>query len=122
MHKRLLAWNIVLTVLLVAGFIGQGFFINYSNAQVVGVIDENLAEMNEVMNEHARLINEHADLISEHADLMNGEYLAAIDTNQEAINEINELIGEYRAAINKNTENFKEVLKNLEELSIIIEQ
>ncbi len=121
MHKGLLAWNIILTVLLVTAFLVQGSYINLINERIV-VLNENLMEMSKAMNEQAEFINAHAKVINQHADLINEEYLAAIKANQESINETVKLISEYREVINQNSSNFEEILENLKNLSIFLAQ
>lgn len=121
MNKVLLAWNIVLTLLFVAGFLVLGSFINLTNERVV-VLNENLNEMTRVLNEQAEFINAHAEVINQHAELFNGEYLSAIKANQESINKTAQLINESRDAISRNSGDFKAILENLKNLSIVLNQ
>lgn len=125
MRKGLLVWNIVLTVLLLAGFLGgfliQKSFINLTNERIL-VISESLNEMNTVMNQHAEVISQHARLINEHTNLRDKEYLAVIEANQEAMNDMAELIDEYQQIINENAVYFADILENLKDLSIVMTQ
>jgi len=124
MHKGLLVWNIiltVLTVLLVAGILVQNNFISL-NSERIRITDENFAGINEVVKEHAVVIGEHAKVINENAELMNEEYLAAIEANQMVMDEMAELVTEYQEVINWNAIYFEEILGNLEDLSLIVTQ
>jgi hypothetical protein len=125
MGKKLLIWNIVLTVLLLAGFLGgflmQRSFINLTNERIL-VISESLNEMNKVMNQHAEVISQHAKIINEHNNLRDEEYLAVIEANQEAMNDMAELVGEYQQFINENAIYFEDILENLKGLSIVMTQ
>lgn len=125
MGKKLLVWNIVLAVLLLAGFLG-GFlmlrsFINLTNERIL-VISESLNEMNKVMNQHAEVISQHAEIINEHANLRDEEYLTAIEANRDTMNDMIELIGEYQQLINENVIYFEDILENLKDLSIVMTQ
>lgn len=124
MHKGLLVWNIiltVLTVLLVAAILVQYSFINL-NSERIRIMGENFAEINGVVNEHAKVIGEHAKVINENAELMNEEYLAAIEANQKVMDEMAGLVNEYQEVINENAIYFEEILGNLEDLSLIVTQ
>lgn len=119
--KVLLAWNIILTVVLIAGFLGsflvQNRFINLTNERIF-VVSESLKEMSDVLNEHAEVINGHTGTINEHANLMNGEYLVAIEANQELMNDMAKLISEYQKTIDNNAIYFGDILENLRDLSM----
>lgn len=125
MGKKLLVWNIVLTVLLLAGFLG-GFlmlrnFINLTNERIF-IISESLNEMNKVMNQHAEVISQHAEIINENTNLRDEEYLAVMEANQETMNDMAELVGEYQQLINENAIYFEDILENLKNLSILVTQ
>jgi len=123
--KGLVIWNIVLTVLLIAGFLGgvlmQNRFINLTNERILA-ISESLNTMNTVMNQQAEVISQHAKIINENNNLRDEEYLAVIEANQEAMNDMVELIGEYQQIINENAIYFADILENLKDLSIVTTQ
>ena len=123
--KGLVIWNIVLTVLLIAGFLGgvlmQNRFINLTNEKILA-LSESLNTMNTVMNQHAEVISQHASIINENNDLRDGEYLAVIEANQEAMNDMVVLVNEYEQIINENAVYFANILENLKDLSIVTTQ
>lgn len=123
--KGLVIWNIVLTVLLIAGFLGgvlmQNRFINLTNERILA-LSESLNTMNTVMNQHAEVISQHASIINQNNDLRDGEYLAVIEANQEAMNDMVELVNEYQQIINENAVYFANILENLKDLSIVTTQ
>jgi hypothetical protein len=123
--KGLVIWNIVLTVLLIAGFLGgilmQNRFINLNNERILA-LSESLNTMNTVMNQHAEVISQHANIINQNNNLRDGEYLAVIEANQEAMNDMVELVNEYEQIINENAVYFANVLENLKGLSIVTTQ
>jgi len=123
--KGLVIWNIVLTVLLIAGFLGgvlmQNRFINLTNERILA-LSESLNTMNTVMNQHAEVISQHASIINQNNDLRDGEYLAVIEANQEAMNDMVELVNEYQQIINENAVYFASILENLKDLSIVMTQ
>jgi len=123
--KGLVIWNIVLTVLLIAGFLGgvlmQNRFINLTNERILA-LSQSLNTMNTVMNQHAEVISRHASIINQNNDLRDGEYLAVIEANQEAMNDMVELVNEYQQIINENAVYFASILENLKDLSIVTTQ
>jgi len=123
--KGLVIWNIVLTVLLIAGFLGgvlmQNRFINLTNERILA-LSQSLNTMNTVMNQHAEVISQHASIINQNNDLRDGEYLAVIEANQEAMNDMVELVNEYQQIINENAVYFANILENLKDLSIVTTQ
>jgi len=74
--KGLVIWNIVLTVLLIAGFLGgilmQNRFINLTNERILA-LSESLNTMNTVMNQHAEVISQHANIINQNNNLKDGK-------------------------------------------------
>ena len=123
--KGLVIWNIVLTVLLIAGFLGgvlmQNRFINLTNERILA-LSESLNTMSTVMNQHAEVISQHASIINQNNNLRDGEYLAVIEANQEAMNDMVVLVNEYQQIINDNAVYFANILENLKDLSIIMTQ
>ena len=123
--KGLVIWNIVLTVLLIVGFLGgvlmQNKFINLTNERILA-LSESLNTMNTVMNQHAEVISQHAGIINENNNLRDGEYLAVIEANQEAMNDMVVLVNEYEQIINENAVYFANILENLKDLSIVTTQ
>ena len=123
--KGLVIWNIVLTVLLIVGFLGgvlmQNRLINLTNERILA-LSESLNTMNTVMNQHAEVISQHAGIINENNDLRDGEYLAVIEANQEAMNDMVVLVNEYEQIINENAVYFANILENLKDLSIVTTQ
>ena len=117
MHKGLLAWNIILTVLLIAGFIVLGNYIYRTNERI-NSINDNFKEICDVIGLQAEVINEHADLINE----VNAAYLSAIEGNRETMTDMAELVDKYREVIDKNSVYYEEILEKLENLSIVIAQ
>ena len=123
--KGLVIWNIVLTVLLIVGFLGgvlmQNRLINLTNERILA-LSESLNTMNTVMNQHAEVISQHAGIINENNNLRDGEYLAVIEANQEAMNDMVVLVNEYEQIINENAVYFANILENLKDLSIVTTQ
>ena len=78
--------------------------------------------MNTVMNQHAEVISQHASIINENNNLRDGEYLAVIEANQEAMSDMVELVSEYQQIINENAVYFTNILDNLKDLSIVTTQ
>jgi len=125
MHKGLLAWNIVLTLILVTGC-GLGFYLfqNYRDIteERILTISQGLQELNDVVSQHAITINRHAELVNDHISSINEEYAAALKENKEVIREMNGIIGEYQQIVNDNAAYLEKILDNLEKLSITILQ
>ena len=123
--KGLVIWNIALTVLLIVGFLGgvlmQNRFINLTNERILA-LSESLNTMNAVMNQHAEVISQHASIIDENNNLRDGEYLAVIEANQEAMNDMVALVNEYQQIINENAVYFATLLENLKDLSVVMTQ
>ena len=117
MRKGLLAWNIILTVLLVGGFVVLGNYIYRTNERISS-LNEGFTEISDVINLQAEVINEHAGLINE----VNAVYLSALEGNHETIAEMAVLIDKYREVADKNSVYYKEILEKLENLSIVITQ
>ena len=117
MHKGLLAWNIILTALLIAGFAVLGNYIYRTNERI-NSITADFFEIRDVISIQAEVINEHADLINE----VNTAYLSAIEENLETMTEMAELVYKYREVIDKNSVYYEEILEKLDNLSIVITQ
>jgi methyl-accepting chemotaxis protein len=121
MHRGLLTWNIILTVLLIAGFLVQYNYINLNNDRT-RIMSQNFEQINEVISKQSAVISEQARVINENAELMNEEYLAAIEENQQAMNEMAELVSEYQDVFKENAIYFEEILENLRSLSLTVTQ
>ncbi|MFC1911575.1 hypothetical protein ACFLXG_00210 [Chloroflexota bacterium] len=117
MHRGLLAWNIILTVLLVAGFGVLGNYIYRTNMRM-NAITNDFQEICAVIDLQAKVMNEHADLINE----VNDAYLSAIEGNRETMTDMAELVDKYRDVIDKNSVYYKEILEKLDNLSIVLTQ
>ena len=91
MHKGLLAWNIVLTIMLVTGY-GLGYYLfedyRVANEDRLITIGQGLQELNDVVTEHAAKINQQAELINSQANNINQEYTAALKENKEVVQEM----------------------------------
>ena len=92
MHKGLLAWNIILTVMLVTGC-GLGYYL-FQDYRVITeerilAIGQNLQELNDVVIQHAATINQQAASINNHVSNINEEYTGALKENKEVIQEMN---------------------------------
>ncbi|MBM4448879.1 MAG: hypothetical protein FJ015_06570 [Chloroflexi bacterium] len=121
MHKGLLVWNIILTTVLVGGFLAGYFFISsYHNAteQEMSVLHQNVNELTAVVAQQSEAINEHAQIINGRMESISEEVAAAIENNDKVIQEMNSLVQEYQEVINTSAASFAEILKNLESLSI----
>lgn len=121
MHKGLLVWNIILTIVLVGGFLAGYFFVrNYNSAteQEILVLHQHLNELTAVMAQQSETINEHAQIINGRMESMNEEVVAAIANNDKLIQEMNNLVVEYQQVINTSAAYFEEILENLESLSM----
>lgn len=125
MHKGLLAWNIILTVMLVTGC-GLGYYLFQDYRAIteerILTIGQNLQELNDVVIQHAATINQQAELINSQASNINQEYTAALKENKEVMQEMNGIIEEYQQMVNDNAVYLDKILKNLEQLSITILQ
>jgi len=121
MHRGLLAWNIILTVLLIAGFLALYSFINLNNKRIL-IMSQNFEQINEVISKQSAVISEQAKVINENAELMNKEYLAAIEANQQAMNKMTEMVNEYQDVLKENAIYFEEILENLKNLSVTMTQ
>ena len=117
MPKGLLVWNIILTALLIAGFVVLGNYIYRTNERI-NSINNDFKEICDVISLQAEVINEHADLINE----VNTAYLSAIEENLETMTEMAELVYKYREVIDKNSVYYEEILEKLDNLSIVITQ
>ena len=117
MHKGLLAWNSILTVLLIGGFIVLGNYVYRTNERIDS-INEDFTAISDVINLQAEVINEHAGLINE----VNAVYLTALEGNHETMTEMTVLIDKYREVADKNSVYYKEILEKLANLSIVITQ
>jgi len=121
MHKGLLVWNIILTTVLVGGFLAGYFFISsYHNAteQEMSVLHQNVNELSAVVAQQSEAINEHAQIINGRMGSISEEVAAAIENNDKVIQEMNSLVQGYQEVINTSAASFEEILKNLESLSI----
>ena len=117
MPKGLLAWNIILTVLLIAGFVALGNYIYRTNMRMTYITND-FQEICAVVDLQAKVMNEHADLINE----VNTAYLSAIEGNRETMTDMAALVEKYREVIDKNSVYYEEILEKLENLSIVITQ
>jgi len=121
MHKGLLVWNIILTTVLVGGFLAGYFFISsYHNAteQEMSVLHQNVNELTAVVAQQSEAINEHAQIINGRMESISEEVAAAIENNDKVIQEMNSLVQGYQEVINTSAASFEEILKNLKSLSI----
>ena len=121
MHKGLLVWNITLTIVLVGGLLAGYFFVkNYNSAteQEMSMLRQHISELTAVMAQQSEAINEHAQIINGRMASINDEVVAAIENNDELIQEMNDLMLEYQQVINTSATYFEEILDNLESLSI----
>ncbi len=121
MRKGWLVWNIILTIVLVGGFLAGYFFIsNYNSTteQEMSVLRQQVNELSAVVAQQSEAINEHAQIINGRMDSMNEEVVAAIENNDKLIQEMNDLVLEYQQVINTSAAYFEEILENLESLSI----
>jgi len=121
MNRGLLAWNIILTVLLIAGFLAQYNYINLNNKRIL-IMSQNFEQINEVISKQSAVISEQARVINENAELMNEEYLTAIEANQQAMNKMTEMVNEYQDVLKENAIYFEEILENLRSLSLTVTQ
>jgi len=121
MHRGLLAWNIILTVLLIAGFLAQYNYINLNNKRIL-IMSQNFEQINEEINKQSAVISEQAKVINKNAELMNEEYLAAIEQNRQAMNKMTEMVNEYQDVLKENAVYFEELLENLRSLSLTVTQ
>lgn len=125
MHKGLVVWNIILTVIVVAGCgLAYYLFEDYrviTNEQIL-TVSQNLQELNGIVVKHAETINQQAALINNHVIDVNEEYTAALKENKEIIQEMNGIIEEYQRIVNNNAAYLDKMLENLEQLSITILQ
>jgi uncharacterized coiled-coil protein SlyX len=121
MHKGLLVWNIILTIVLVGGFLAGYFFVrNYNNAteQEMSVLHQHVNELSAVVAQQSETINEHAQIINGRLESISEEVEAAMENNNKLIQEMNGLVLEYQKVINESAAYFEEILENLESLSI----
>jgi len=121
MYKKLLIWNIILTVVLVGGLLAGYFYIkNYNTAteEEMLLLRQHVNELTAVMTQQSAVLNEHAQIINGRMESMNEEVLAAIEENDKLIQEMNGLVKEYQQVINTSATYFEEILGNLESLSI----
>ena len=125
MHKGLVVWNIILTVIVVAGCgLGYYLFEDYrviTNEQIL-TVSQNLQELNDVVIQHTATINQQTASINNHVSNINEEYTAALKENKEVTQEMNGIIKEYQQIVNDNAAYLEKVLENLEQLSITILQ
>ncbi len=120
MHKGLLIWNIILTIVLVGGLLAGYFYIkNYHAAaeEEILTLRQHLDELTAIMAQQSEVINEHAQIINGRMESMNEEVMAAIEKNDKLIQEMNGLIKEYQQVINTSATYFDEILDNLKNLS-----
>ena len=121
MHKGLLVWNVILTIVLVGGLLAGYFLIENYNAateEEVLVLRQHIDELTVVMTQQSEVLNEHAQIINGRMESMNEEVMAAIEKNDELIQEMNGLVTEYQQVINTSATYFEEILDNLESLSV----
>ena len=121
MRKGLLVWNIILTIVLVGGFLAGYFFIsNYNNAteQEMSMLRQHVNELTTVVAEQSEAINEHAQIINGRMESISEEVEAAIENNDKLIQEMNGLVLEYQEVINESAAYFEEILDNMKSLSI----
>ena len=120
MHKGLLVWNVILTIVLVGGLLAGYFLIENYNAateEEVLVLRQHINELTVVMTQQSEVLNEHAQIINGRMESMNEEVMAAIEKNDELIQEMNGLVTEYQQVINTSVTYFEEILDNLKNLS-----
>ena len=120
MHKGLLVWNVILTIVLVGGLLAGYFLIENYNAateEEVLVLRQHINELTVVMTQQSEVLNEHAQIINGRMESMNEEVMAAIEKNDELIQEMNGLVTEYQQVINTSATYFEEILDNLKNLS-----
>ena len=125
MHKGLLAWNIILTIIVVTGC-GLGYYL-FEDYRVITeerilTVSQSLQELNGVVVKHAETINQQAASINSYVSNVNEEYTAALKENKEVIQEMNGIMEEYQQIVNDNAAYLEKILENLEQLSITILQ
>jgi seryl-tRNA synthetase len=121
MYKKLLVWNIILTVVLVGGGLAAYFYIkncNTATEEEILMLRQHVNELTIVVTQQSAVLNEHAQIINGRMESMNEEIMAAIEENDQLIQEMNGLVKEYQQLINTSTTYFEEILDNLESLSI----
>lgn len=121
MRKGWLVWNIILTIVLVGGFLAGYFFISdYNNAteQEMSLLRQHVNELSAVVAQQSEAINEHAQIINGRMESIGEEVAAAMENNDKLIQEMNGLVLEYQQVINTSAAYFEEILENLESLSI----
>jgi len=120
MYRGLVIFNIVLTLLLIAGlawvFRLESNFESLTEEKI-SVLSESLREMNEVMNEHAQVLSEHAKILNQHTKLMDERYLAAIEENQA---DMAEVISKYQQLVDESASYMEKMHRRLEDLSLVI--
>jgi ElaB/YqjD/DUF883 family membrane-anchored ribosome-binding protein len=121
MHKGLLIWNIILTIVLVGGLLAGYFWVkNYHTTaeEEVSMLRQHINELTVVMTQQSAVLNEHAQIINGRMESMNEKVVAAIEKNDELIQEMNGLVQEYQQVINTSATYFEEILDNLKSLSV----
>jgi len=121
MHKGLLIWNIILTIVLVGGLLAGYFWVkNYHTTaeEEVSLLRQHINELTVVMTQQSEVLNEHAQIINGRMESMNEKVVAAIEKNDERIQEMNGLVKEYQQVINTSATYFEEILDNLKSLSV----
>jgi len=121
MHKGLLVWNVILTIVLAGGLSAGYFWVKNYNAateEEVLVLRQHIDELTVVMTQQSEVLNEHAQIINGRMESMNEEVMAAIEKNDELIQEMNGLVTEYQQVINTSATYFEEILDNLKSLSV----
>jgi len=121
MHKRLLVWNIILTVALVGGLLAGYFYIKHYNTtteEEILMLRQHVNELTAVMTQQSAVLNEHTQIINGRMESMNEKVVAAIEENDKLIQEMNGLVKEYQQVINTSATYFEEILDNLKSLSV----
>jgi len=125
MHRGLLIWNIVLTIIVLggmtAGFLFYNDYYHFTERRFLA-LTQHIEEMNAVVQEHTAVINEQAAVINNHLAEMSNEYEATIEEQEQIIDEMSSLISRYQEIINRNASYFDEILENLKELSTTVSE
>jgi uncharacterized coiled-coil protein SlyX len=106
---------------LVGGLSAGYFWVKNYNAateEEVLVLRQHINELTVVMTQQSEVLNEHAQIINGRMESMNEEVMAAIEKNDELIQEMNGLVTEYQQVINTSATYFEEILDNLKSLSV----
>jgi len=125
MHRALLIWNVVLTVIVIGGLAGVFWLQNQyqqTTEERIATLSKDVIEMHTMLEDQAATINEHASIINKYITETSESYCAALDENEEVIMEMNDLLQQYQEMVDSNAEYFEKILENLKELSIVLSQ